>query len=393
MAQLGTGGLVSEDELRAKARTTLDRHWVGAGYAAPNATVYPWLWLWDSCFHALIWAELGDDRATVELASVLAAQDDESGFVPHMSYLLDPGASVDFWGRRGASSITQPPMYGHAVAELARRGLDVPDEVVDRAARGLRFLLDRRQRSAGGLIELCHPWESGCDDSPRWDDLCPGGWEVTRWRARKGELVRSVEASSSGAPLRNPSFRVASVGFNALVAFNATELAEVTGDGLLLAAALEVGEALDARWDDELTTWVDDGVASGGSGRVRVSDALLGLLVTERSERVAAVAAALVDLGAHGAPFGPWHVHAAEPARMPTTYWRGPTWPQLDYLLWLAVRRHGAVGEPAAGTIAATTRAGAVASGFAEYWNPDTATGLGAIPQSWTGITLLMTAS
>jgi hypothetical protein len=29
---------------------------------------------------------------------------------------------------------------------------------------------------------------------------------------------------------------------------------------------------------------------------------------------------------------------------------------------------------------------GAVTSGFAEYWHPDTGVGGGAVPQSWTGL-------
>ncbi len=77
-------------------------------------------------------------------------------------------------------------MYGHAVAELVRLGLDVPEQVVQGARRGLRFLLDRRRRSPAGLVELCHPWESGCDDSPRWDSTIPGARTPGAWYALKG---------------------------------------------------------------------------------------------------------------------------------------------------------------------------------------------------------------
>ena len=80
----------------------------------------------------------------------------------------DDDTHAEFWGRPGTSSITQPPMYGHAVAELVRRGVDVDADVVDRAGRGLRFLLESRVRDGVGPV-IVHPWESGCDDSPRWD--------------------------------------------------------------------------------------------------------------------------------------------------------------------------------------------------------------------------------
>jgi len=110
-----------------------------------------------------------------------------------MGYPSDPAHHAAFWGRQGWSSITQPPMYGHAIAELAARGITVDPELLERATAGLRFLLDRRRRSPGGLVEIVHPWESGADDSPRWDDLV-GGAEVDRDRRRriKGELVAAV---------------------------------------------------------------------------------------------------------------------------------------------------------------------------------------------------------
>ena len=88
----------------------------------PNATTYPWQWLWDSCFHAVCWAHLGEGgRAVAELGNVLAHQAPD-GFVPHLTYWDGADVHAGFWGRRGTSSITQPPMYGHAVAELRPPG-------------------------------------------------------------------------------------------------------------------------------------------------------------------------------------------------------------------------------------------------------------------------------
>ncbi len=57
----------------------------GGGFCVPNQATYPWQWLWDSCFHAVVWAHLGDERAGLELASALSAQDAD-GFVPHLRY-------------------------------------------------------------------------------------------------------------------------------------------------------------------------------------------------------------------------------------------------------------------------------------------------------------------
>lgn len=63
-------------------------------------------------------------------------------------------------------------------------------------------------------------------------------------------------------------------------------------------------------------------------------------------------------------------------------------WPPLAYYAWLTARRWGA--DELASSLAETTRAGAAASGLAEYWDPDTAAPLGAVPEFWTAIPVAM---
>jgi hypothetical protein len=365
----------------------LEDHWRPEGYTSPNLDAYRWQWLWDSCFHAVVWSEVGrPDRALVELETALDPIDAD-GFVPHMRYRSDPTAGETFWGRPATSSITQPPMFGHALAELHRAGVEIPPLTLERATAAIRFLLERRAR-AGGLVAVVHPWETGCDDSPRWDHWSPAGYDRTTLRALKGELVASVERSAVGAPVDNPAFAPGSVGFNALVAFNALELATVTGAGDLGAAAAALAGSLADRWDEDQVTWVDTGPHAADSGRVRTADSLLPLLVVDDGPWVEAAFATLTDDGELGGPWGPAGVDRREPTYDPDAYWRGPCWPPLAYLLWLAARRRGRHDD--ADRIATTTVAGADASGLAEYWNPDSGAGLGAIPQSWAALALLM---
>ena len=134
-------------------------------------------------------------------------------------------------------------------------------------------------------------------------------------------------------------------------------------------------QALAARWDGGARTWIDAGGAEQTSGRARTLEALLPLLVLDERDAMAQ----LTDPDACAAPFGPRGVHRHDAAFDPRRYWRGPVWPQLAYLLWCA----GA-------DVAETSVRGALASGLAEYWDADDGTGLGAIPQSWTGLVLLM---
>lgn len=381
----GTGGGRAGAHLLAGARAVLEANWRD-GYTVPNQAVYPFQWLWDSCFHALVWLRLGEaDRARSELAHLFRTQT-SSGFVAHVDYEWAPTHHAEFWRREGRSSITQPPMFGLAVAELLRAGVDV-DDLVEPATRGLRFLIHDRPRLEG-LVPLCHPWESGGDDSPRWDHWCPGGWDPARWYDVKGELVATVEESDDGAAIANPSFRVAAAGFNALVAFNAAELAAVTGDHGLADAAVELAGALDRRWDASIRTWVDAGDSEATSGRVRTLDALLPVLVSERADTVEAAFTDMLDDAAFGGSCGPAQVHRAEPEFAPRTYWRGPAWPQLTYLCWLAATRRGRTDD--AGRLATMLVEGATRSGWSEYWDADDGTGLGAAPQSWATLAALV---
>ena len=377
---------VDPDRVRREARAVLDANWRPEGYTVPNANVYPFQWLWDSCFHAIVWSQLGEPvRARSELAHLFRTQDAQ-GFVPHVDYEFAPDHHARFWGRTGSSSITQPPMFGHAIAEFHRRGIDVAD-LVGPATAGLRFLLDVRER-VDGLVALCHPWESGGDDCPRWDHWCTQGWSKERWYEIKGELVGSIRFDSGGSPVGNPDFVVGSCGFNALVVFNARELASVTGDADLRRAADSLAATLAARWDRELATWIDTGASATTSGRIRSLDAMLPVLVEDRADVLGSAFAEIVDDRRFGGACGPAGVHREEPTFAPRTYWRGPAWPQLTYLLWVAARRAGRVDD--ARSLAEMLVRGAMRSQWAEYWDPDDGAGLGAAPQSWAALAALV---
>jgi len=117
-----------DEELWGEVRGLLEAHWDPArGYCVPNPTTYPHLWLWDSCFHAIVWAHLEDMRAVTELASTLAGQL-PGGLVPHMRY---GGEAPDtFLGPLDAtSSLAQPPMFSHTIRILQQCGMRAPELV------------------------------------------------------------------------------------------------------------------------------------------------------------------------------------------------------------------------------------------------------------------------
>lgn len=393
---------IDHEQLIDQVEAIMNAAWREPGFCVPNQETYPHQWLWDSCFHALVWSSLGSDRGVAEVENVLANQAVD-GFVPHMTYWTKPDFHADYWGRPGASSITQPPMYGHAIVELVKADYAVTPDLVEQAVRGLLHLA-ARPRTEGNLIPVFHPWETGCDDSARWD-----GWidrsgvdsaavqslltgpehaelRQATWREQKNGYVADLVLSEFGHAINSTGFVVGSVGFNALVSFNARELAFINGPWQepLHDLADELDDAVAKRWNGE--GWTDDGGPDGSdsvdSNTIRTLDAALPLLVDPRPN----VFDSIIDTAGFGAPFGPRGVHLGEPSYDPDRYWRGPSWPQLTYLIMIAAERAGE--EAIAASVAKSLVGGASVSGLSEYWNPETGEGFGARPQTWAGIAI-----
>jgi Mannosylglycerate hydrolase MGH1-like glycoside hydrolase domain len=371
------------DTVDAASRRVLERNWVSTpGFTAPNRRKYPWMWLWDSCFHAIAWSGLGDPRGVTELESVLSLQL-PNGFVPHMGYHANPKASLTLWHAPGRSDITQPPMYGHALCVLAARGFDV-DHMYGAATAGLNYLFEHRRDPGSGLIRAVHPWETGWDDSPRWDGWRPARFKERQWNAKKSELARSIQLKD-GAAWANQGFDVCSAGFSALVAFNAREIGEATANGDLLSNASALAKAIDSHWLESRRTWSDVCLAGPRStSAVRTLDALFGVLVSESSRNLDAAFAEIFDRRSFWRPHGPSGTAADEPSYDPAAYWRGDAWPQELYLIMVAAQRRGRHADAAC--LAEKLVLGCIGSGYAERWNPETGAGLGAIPQGWAAL-------
>lgn len=368
--------------IRLRAYEVLNTQWVADyGYSAPNTQVYPWQWLWDSCFHSLIWAALGDKRAVTETATMFGQQNAD-GCVPHMGYQKAPEEANDLWRQGGRSFLTQPPMYAHVALTLATWGYDV-EALIAPTARGLQFLLDRRRHQSGSVL-IVHPWEGGTDDSPRWDAWAPQPFNRAEWGLRKRQLLTTTRISPAGSAISNPQFAVAAAGFNALVAFNLREFHSLTGEVWARAAADEITAALDLQWDNSLATWSDWSERRDENSSVRTLEALLGVLVTAHDDRVSSVFEQLRNSASFGTKFGPAGLHQDEAEFSPTAYWRGSAWPQLTYLFIVAALRRGRIDD--ARDLHHIASKAAVQSGFAEYLDPLTGRGLGANPQGWAGL-------
>jgi glycogen debranching enzyme len=246
-----------------------------------------------------------------------------------------------------------------------------------------------RLRLRDGLLVIVHPWEAGTDDSPRWDSWVGSTtWRRRVWTKSDRALLDSTVFSADGVAIDNPAFVVAPASFNAIAADAAVTLGDLLDDESWRIRGRDLAKTLDERaWDDRENLWADvvfTGPPSADSVRIPTSDAVLPALCTPNQSNAEKALQQLVSPERFGAAFGPRFVPAGSGLYQPDEYWRGPAWPQLNYLLVLAARRSGLT--EVAEALSLQTKRAVLQAGFAEYWNPESGQGRGAKPQTWAAV-------
>ena len=390
-------------------------------YTVPTPGLYPFQWNWDSALSALGFSHFDEDRAWTEIDTLMAHQWDD-GMVPHIIFHEEddgyfPGPGV--WNTKRptpTSGITQPAVAGFAVKRIYDRATD--RALAEARARDLlprihawhEWFFRCRDPKGTGLVAIIHPWESGRDNSVDWDapfaavptegvepfqrrDTSHANpahrptdeqykryiWLVQKFRSLGWDNEKLHDASP---------FQVVDPGFNAILLRACADLAELAAefgmDDIAQAsrARAEAGvAALETLWSDDLGQYV---CLDRTKGALIPSPSIGGLLTAFApisSDRAAALATRIEDLGTRSTYLVPSHDPAA-PEFDSLRYWRGPIWLVVNTMIANGLDRAGQQG------VADRIRTDSVRlirkSGFAEYYDPITAEPCGGGQFTWT---------
>ncbi len=393
-------------------------------------------WLWDSAFHAMILASQDGEMAKDELRSVFACQH-RDGFVPHMNYFRgDAGKVPDwakphfenfcdspegsditgarrnefintYWSYQDHSDITQPPVLAVAVETVMESTNDAVflGEMLPRLKKYYDYLHQRRDSDRDGLISIIHPWESGWDNSQRWDlTLGVADGERSHIDNRKMRLISIYKKLNWNLDriFELDEFNVEPVDFNVIYAVNMTALArlcrrigDTDGADVYENRADKTRRAIFQKmWDGDKYT----DLCTKDEIKSPVKSAAMFypmILPGEEHHRH------LIEK------------HLANPAEfnltrmVPTTsrdhdlydgsqYWRGNIWININWFLWNAlmkVIRDNPDYHPAklmAHRIKESSFELLAKSGFFEYFNPETDDGYGVKNFAWNGLVRFM---
>lgn len=173
----------------AKAKSVLNSNWRN-GYTVPCSSLYPFQWNWDAGFHAIGWMYVDPEKALNEIRSMFKGQW-KNGMLPHVvfhelneNYFPGP----DVWNIKKSDAapegidttgITQLPVFGFVLERIIQiaetihfKMDDFVHEIFPKIMHAHRYLYQNRDPRKEGLPCLFHNWES-TDNAPIWD----GVWE------------------------------------------------------------------------------------------------------------------------------------------------------------------------------------------------------------------------
>ncbi|HWF73738.1 MAG TPA: hypothetical protein VG186_10370 [Solirubrobacteraceae bacterium] len=336
-----------------------------------------------------MWRRFDPERSRRELESLLAAQR-EDGFIGHTIFWNTPLTGRRRWtynvtepGAQMTASI-QPPILAWAWRVAVGDPAAVPGILRHQA-----WIAEHRDLDGDGLIWIVQPDESGLDASTQFDAIWgrrahsrPGFIGLVRRNRRLGFDLHRVLAA--GGPV------CAEVMTNVL--YNLSRLA--LGEPSLTPVIVE------RMYDEDAGLFRPLARPAPREPVARTWTALSPLALPDLPEAIGRrlVEEHLLDSRSFLTPVAPPSVAVNDPTFSADDqgplglrrYWRGPTWINSAWLLWLGLVRLG-YAEDAAELVRGVV--GAVASeGLREYYNPFTGCGMGALDFAWSSLIMEMVA-
>ena len=359
-----------------------------AGYTVPAKDLYPFQWNWDSGFVSLGLSTYSLDEALEEIATMFKGQWD-NGMLPHILFHSMNEKTYfpnyDFWNSAvnpsareypPSSGITQPAVFGFVLEAILERFPD--DQKVIEFVRSYlpkiidyhRYLYRTRDPKSEGLMYIFHPWESGRDNSPLWDiamsriDIEPGS--LPQYSRRDTSIADASERPTND----QYDIYVYLLEYGKKCQYDGLKIAEscpfLIQDTLMNAILIRSNEALiklgerlgidtgevkewqvqsklgfEKLWNSEASFYQAFDLQSSEHipyKEIGGFSPLFGFDLSEQRRDI--LCDALTQMSADGfflcPSFDPDH-ELFDSKR----YWRGPVWPQMNWLLYHGLQRHG----------------------------------------------------
>ncbi len=278
----------------------------------PSMIQYVGVWQWDAYFHALAYRYVDKHLAQDQIRIMLDHQRPDGmipdavhdeGTVTHLTFPIE-------------ADVTKPPLLAWSAWKLYEQNGDKEflSEIYESIVRCNRWWYEQSDVDGNGLCEYGHPFSSGLDDSPLWDD---------------------------GMPVEAPDLNTYLVLQQEALARIARVLGEPhEAEAWEQAAQAAMQRMLESSWDEKAGVFW----ATHNGQRVNVLTPFnLFPLVTGRlpADVAARLVKHLTDPSEFWSSYPVPTVAMSDPKYDPDTMWRGPTWVNVNYLLIEGLQRSG----------------------------------------------------
>jgi glutaredoxin len=420
-----------------KARNVLDNNWI-EGWTMPSNRLYPHLWNWDSGFVSRGYLHYDPERAYTELRSLFRGQWSD-GFLPHIIFNPEytnhfPGP--DYWKADNSgkvpsgiftSGISQPPVHATMIVDSAKldpdkeRALSFLNEIYPKLKKLHDYYFTERDPHSENLVSIVHPWESGLDNAPLWDEPLAAITNTSEWalsmKKKYDELAEQgkrpkrtyIEKYSYiienlyknnynwGKILENHPFLIQGVLFNSIFCKSEQDLGKIAETigydaNIHYERADKVKKAINKKlFDENEGNYYNfdlvqqkhikrDTIFSYMPLFAGIPDKNIGKVVLD-SLRTHCFCIADMDCVA---------IPSYDMCQVDFDgefYWRGPVWVNINWYLAQGVRQYGE--SELSEWIENSLIALADRYGFYEYYDPDSGKGLGEKDFSWTAALII----
>ncbi|MBI2596348.1 hypothetical protein HYW46_06465 [Candidatus Daviesbacteria bacterium] len=387
--------------------------WGGREYdfVCPSAQNYPFQWFWDSAFHAIALLQVDPGLAKQEIICLLqAAQPD--GFIPHMilwEKSLHKAAENNYsiiLADEFYTATIQPPVLARAVFRIYQTTKDREFllQVLPKTINFFNWLKEYRDPDNDSLISIIQPDESGLDACSKYDLLFNLSSKKKLNKAMRF-LVKSYVPFRKD-PKKLPALNIFNwedVMVNSIYADGLECLEFLSKEAGFSGQAAElkiesqqtINSLMEKCWDKKRGVFWDLYGEDEKQAKILTFSSIFPLILKnlDNSIKDRLISEHLLDKKEFWLPYPIPSVAANEPSFVPDftnkTIWRGPSWVNINWYIWQALkddpRRQNIATELANRTLKMVE-----IGGMREFFNPYTAEGMGAINFGWTTLILDM---
>lgn len=390
---------------------------VDYAFTQPSPEQYPFQYFWDTCFHSIILANIGEAKHARKHICSLFHMQRHDGFIGNIIYWkkIFPARTTDFLQMKIStifqlrsphmSSIVQPPIIAQSVMRVYEKtnDQDFIREILPKLKKYFDWLGENRDFDGDYLLSIITPFESGMDWKATYDPVV--GFHG---RANPKLFMKVINVDFKNF-LRNYNlekisgagyFRVKDAGFNSIYARNLQELADlckITGDKdetRYRELAKKVTKSLvGVMFDEEDLAFYDTYGPENKKLKVLTPTIFYPVLMDVIPDEIdkAVMKKHFYKSEEFDTPFPIPSLAQKEAAFNPgkSIYiWRGPTWIVNNWFMhkYLIRNKHREKAKILLESIMKLIDK----SGFREYYNPYTGEGYGAQDFTWGGLVLDM---